>query len=313
MRVGLNAGFGESLASEMHGIAAHGFTLVRQDVYAKWCHQYRPDHNGECLNCDEWADAHDGSVMQSLVAEFVGAPLTPLFLIGGGKIQIADGSRRIEPHELAAMTRTLVETAQEVGLTEYAIEIGNEPDIAHEGYSERPQDFAEAIRQCHEAARGAGFTGAIISGGISNLNDRGLGYLDRFWNKADAPNDLVIGFHRYPEEGRGPLAAHDRFTSREDEWNALRDIVDDMPLACTEFGYHTACARPLTLTDSDVAACVCWDLSFYQARGVSLACVYQLNDGPTENYIDKYGIRRTDRTWKPVAEAIAAVYGECTP
>jgi len=22
------------------------------------CHNYRPDHNGECLNCDEGADAH---------------------------------------------------------------------------------------------------------------------------------------------------------------------------------------------------------------------------------------------------------------
>lgn len=23
------------------------------------CRDFRPDHNGECLNCDEWADAHD--------------------------------------------------------------------------------------------------------------------------------------------------------------------------------------------------------------------------------------------------------------
>lgn len=22
------------------------------------CRDYRPDHNGECLNCDDWADAH---------------------------------------------------------------------------------------------------------------------------------------------------------------------------------------------------------------------------------------------------------------
>jgi hypothetical protein len=25
------------------------------------CLDFRPDHNGECLNCDEWADAHDWS------------------------------------------------------------------------------------------------------------------------------------------------------------------------------------------------------------------------------------------------------------
>jgi hypothetical protein len=23
------------------------------------CLDFKPDHNGECLNCDEWADAHD--------------------------------------------------------------------------------------------------------------------------------------------------------------------------------------------------------------------------------------------------------------
>lgn len=22
------------------------------------CYRFRPDHNGECLNCDEWYDAH---------------------------------------------------------------------------------------------------------------------------------------------------------------------------------------------------------------------------------------------------------------
>jgi len=22
------------------------------------CYRYRPDHNGECLNCDEWLDMH---------------------------------------------------------------------------------------------------------------------------------------------------------------------------------------------------------------------------------------------------------------
>jgi hypothetical protein len=26
------------------------------------CHEYRPDHNGECLNCDEWGADHEGIV-----------------------------------------------------------------------------------------------------------------------------------------------------------------------------------------------------------------------------------------------------------
>jgi hypothetical protein len=30
------------------------------------CHDFRPDHNGECLNCDEWADAHDDPPLSEL-------------------------------------------------------------------------------------------------------------------------------------------------------------------------------------------------------------------------------------------------------
>jgi len=33
------------------------------------CTEFRPDHNGECLNCDEWADAHDGVTMKDFTVE----------------------------------------------------------------------------------------------------------------------------------------------------------------------------------------------------------------------------------------------------
>lgn len=38
----------------------HVFTFPDGDVWhaARWCGQYQPDHNGECLNCDEPADKH---------------------------------------------------------------------------------------------------------------------------------------------------------------------------------------------------------------------------------------------------------------
>lgn len=28
------------------------------------CCEFRPDHNGECLSCDEWADAHDAEALE---------------------------------------------------------------------------------------------------------------------------------------------------------------------------------------------------------------------------------------------------------
>lgn len=283
MDVGLQAGFGAPLAAEFAGIAAHGFAAVRQDVYAV-----------------------DPDAAPALVAECVGAPVRPLFLIGGGHIERSDGSGdRLEPYELAAMTAGIVEAAQIAGLDAYALEIGNEPDLAVAGYSERPEDFAEAVRQAHFAARAAGFAGAVISGGISNLNGRGFRYLARMLAAGALPDDVVIGMHRYPESHRGPLAPHLPWRSREDEWATLVELTPGRRRACTEFGYHTADV----LSDRGVAASVLWDLAFYEARGVELAVVYQLNDGPTASYLDHYGMRYLDGRWKPVAEAVRAVYG----
>jgi hypothetical protein len=282
IRIGLNAGFGDPLAGEFAGIATHGFSVVRQDVYA---HQSSED-------------------AAACVREFAGMPVTALFLIGGGKISHPNGNR-LEPHELAPLVGLVVDTAAAAGVTGYAIEIGNEPDIACPGYADHPEDFAEAIRQCLEAARAHQCPGPLITGGIANLNDRGLRYLSRMLKAPSMPADgVTIGFHRYPEAGHGPLAPHDHFQSRDDEWAAFQQLVGTRPTACTEFGYHTAASHPQTLTDQNVAESVLWDLRFYDARQVGLACIYQLNDGPTDTWINRYGVRAQDGTWKPVAHAI---------
>jgi hypothetical protein len=283
MEVGLNAGFGEPLAHELPTLAQYGFVRIRQDLYAA-----------------------NPATVPALVQEFVGAPVLPLFLIGGGHIEHADHSERLEPHELAAMTAQVVDVATGVGLGDYQIEIGNEPDIAHPGYAEHPEDFAEAMRQSAAAARAHGFTGPVLSGGVSNLNTRGLRYLARMLRVPTFPADVVVGFHRYPEAGRGALAPHRGFSSREDEWGALTGLTVGFALACTEFGYSTAHGER---TDELVTTSVLWDLDFYTARGVTMALVYQLNDGPGEDTDEKYGMRTFDGVWKPVAEQIRERYG----
>ena len=224
--VGLQAGFGSPLAAEFVGMASYGFRVVRQDLFAV-----------------------DPQSVPALIAEFVGAPCRPLFLVGGGHIQVPDGSRRLEPTELAAMTTTVVQQAEAVGLVDYALEVGNEPDIAHPGYADHPEEFAEAVRTCRDAARAAGFAGMVVSGGIANLNDRGFRYLSRMIGSGKIPNDVAVGFHRYPEAGRGPLVPHDRFHSREDEygwrWSISSTTGQAIPISTsTAYGARPASGNP---------------------------------------------------------------------
>ena len=55
------------------------------------------------------------------------------------------------------------------------------------------------------------------------------------------------------------------------------------------------------LSEQTVAEHIAFDLTYFRDRGCLLAAVYQLNDGPTDTPIDRYGIRRADGTPKPAA------------
>src|SRR5262245_38504354 len=285
--LGINAGFGEPIAGEFPFFQKIGVAAVRQDLFA----------HGET------------APIEALVAEFSNRPMRAVFMLAGGKMQIPDGSNRIEPHVLAARARRVVEAARAVGLERYSLEVGNEPDIAHDGYASRPQDFAEAIRQVHAVVRPLGFDGDLVTGGISNLNARGLAYLEAMLATGAVPSDVVIGFHRYPETGRDANTPHKGFASREDEFRALKRIGVNRRFACTEFGYHTAEDRVGAFgrrrrTDADVADSIRWDLDFFGQRDVLVAVLYQLNDGSRDAAEERYGIRRVDGTLKPVAEML---------
>jgi hypothetical protein len=287
--LGINAGFGDPIAGEFPFLQRIGVAVVRQDLFA----------HGET------------APIEALVAEFSNRPMRAVFMLAGGKMQIPDGSNRIEPHVLAARARRVVEAAQAVGLAQYSLEIGNEPDIAHDGYASRPQDFAEAVRQVHAVVRPLRFEGDIISGGVSNLNERGLNYLQSMLSTSIVPADIVLGFHRYPEAGRGALAPHTGFESREEEFEALKSLTGGRRVACTEFGYHTAEDRMGMFghrrrSESEAAESVRWDLDFFAQHDVLLAAIYQLNDGTRDVAEERYGVRRLDGTLKPVADALVA-------
>lgn len=288
MVIGINAGFGEPIAHEFGALQSRGFDIIRQDFRAHFTDDY----------------------LRTLVAEFAGAPVKLLALLGGGHIDTPDG-RLVEPHELAALGRRVVECAAEAGLTEFLIEIGNEPDLAHPGYRDRPLHFAVAVQQTYAAVRAAGFAGPVISGGISNLSRPSLRYLEDML-LAGLPADLILGFHRYPK-GLSPENPQAGFDSREEEWQELQRLANGRAVACTEVGHHTAPRKYLKwgfipwkkrVSEDDCAAHLAYDLTFFRDRGCLLTAVYQLNDGPTDTHLDRYGIRRMDGTWKPAAAVV---------
>jgi hypothetical protein len=290
MLVGLNAGFGETLAADFPFITSIDLAVVRQ----------------------EFGFEIDDATLSQLIGEFVGRPTRLLALLGGGRNEKIAGGR-IEPDEFAALGTRVATAAAAAGLTDHLIEVGNEPDIGNVDYATRPGDFAEAVRQTHAAVRAAGFPGPVVSGGVSNLSPERLDYLQQMV-LAGLPADLVVGFHRYPH-GLGPQEPHPGFASRDAEWARLQSIVAGRTVACTEFGHHTAKRKYLfwgfiplkkRLSDEKVAEHVVFDLTYFRDRGSLLAAVYQLNDGPTDTAIDRYGIRRADGTPKPAATAIAA-------
>lgn len=288
MLVGINAGFGAPLRGDRSFIESVGFSLVRQEFRAGFSDR----------------------LLARLIGEFAGRSLTLLALLGGGTNRTAAGAR-IEAHVFAALGARVVRVAQDVGVSRLLIEVGNEPDIGHPDYARRPRDFAAAVAQTHAAVRQAGFGGPVVSGGVSNLSRERLAYLEHV--AGGLPPDVVLGFHRYPR-GMGPERPHPGFDSRDDEWLRLRQIAGARAVACTEFGHHTArrrqerfgllrCRR--RVSDEEVADDILFDLRFFQDRGCLLAAIYQLNDGPTDTDIDRYGIRRADGSAKPAVAAIS--------
>lgn len=292
MLLGINAGFGHRLGDDLDLIHALGFAFVRQEFRA---------HRS------------DGDV-RGLLSEFADTPVGVLALLGGGRIHSPSGGR-VEPHVLAAHGARVVRIAADLGLSDLMIEVGNEPDLAHVDYRTRPQDFAVAVRQTFDSVRAAGFTGRVITGGISNLSRERLEYLDRML-QGGVPDEVLLGFHRYPR-GMGPRTPQEGFSSREAEWDALMRLARGRQVACTELGHHTA-PRPTRflgfipvrrrVSDEDVADHMAFDLGFFAERGCALTAVYQWNDGTRADvHLDRYGIRREDGSLKPVAERIAQI------
>jgi hypothetical protein len=237
--------------------------------------------------------------MRSLAA----SPLFALFLIGPGHIDLRSG-------ELIQKSKDFAVKLVNAGYGERghaAVEIGNEPDLAVSRWKKDPAAMAKTFAECYAAIKELLPNMPVLSPSISNLNRRGLGYLEKM--APHLPKGCAIAFHRYPN-GRDWWAPHRGFDSRFQEVDCLRDLVDGRELWCTENG-HAEQNSDYALTENEVAERMEQELAFWVDAKVRCWTAYQINSGDVlasdnddQRREKTYGARRPDLTWKPWAERI---------
>lgn len=230
-----------------------------------------------------------------IVAELAGRSLTPIICV-----------------HLALDVGPTVDAAQ-MQLPFYYLELGNEPSI----HGLHPGDYAEyAERQIQQALeRGLPRT-RIAYGAIVNCDGETLRWLEPVstrLDRLDPDRELLVSFHRYAiiRSGRQwPTIPHHWHTSRDVEHAALLEAAHGRALICSEFGFDSGTrvwnGHELSMTLERQAEDCRRELARMDRDGVQVAVWYQLNDGPTNSFIDRYGLRTASGEVKqPLVDALA--------
>lgn len=206
-----------------------------------------------------------------------------------------------------ALARRAVER-QQGGMV--VLEVGNEEDLSGKRWARDPRAWAalvadiSVISSSHSSiAPGGPIT--VVSGGVSSVSRQAMGWLERS-RVRELP--VSIGYHQY--RSTPPSHPLDGYSSRADEFRALRDAAGDLEVWMTESGWHTArrtsgtwpLRKKWAYSDTQVAEFLREEMSRNEEVGARCFVTYQLNDGPDpSNDQDCFGIRRTDGSLKPSA------------
>lgn len=186
---------------------------------------------------------------------------------------------------------------------ELDVEILNEPDLRKID----PSVYAAAVNHvCWDLDA----SHRIWAGAISNLNIPSLEWLRK--SISSWPSRVNVSVHRYPPNGAGPSKANAGMQTRKRECAILRNMCLQRKWGVSEFGYHTGeqtsgwwlWKKRWHWLDTEIAAFVRTEIEFFRNEGAQFACLYQINDGPSEVFVDHFGIRYQDGTWKPVVKAL---------
>ena len=282
----LNAGFGEPLSGEdLDLIRSLGYQGIRQDV---------PSAAGAAPSVASAA---------ALVDNVLDAGLMGIFVIPCDLADIC--------HEIAhAVARRAVERQQGALVV---IEVGNEEDLSGKRWARDPVGWAALVGDVSVIAAShsnisPGGAVQVVSGGVSSVSRHAMGWLERS-HVRDLP--IGVGYHQY--RSTSPDKPLDGYSSRADEFRALRDAAGDRETWMTECGWHTArrtsgtwpCRKAWAYTDAQVAQFLADEMARQEEVGARCFVTYQLQDGlDRRNDQDHFGIRRVDGTLKPSARVL---------
>ncbi len=266
MKTYLNAGFGHPLGIESFLLIQQlGFDGIRADV----------PEGGEEQIIREFADPRHS--------------LRPIFLVNGGKMR--------EGAQAAGSRATYVALLMYESGIQGEIEIGNEPNIAQDRYRHHPEYFGISFN----IARGILDKDSrlteqrLIVGGIMTTDKKGLDYLEKVVR--GLPPKCHIGYHTY-RSTTAPNVPMKGFSQREDEFARLRGIAGGRELWNTEIGWHTAESKTglfgcnkIQYSNETVYDYLRQEADYNRNAGAKAFTVFQLNDGPTDHYENRFGIR----------------------
>lgn len=248
--------------------------------------------------------------LAKLVGEVSAAGMLGVFIVAGW-MKWGEGNYREEKISLETVideSERVAEAVKEFDALETSwLELGNEPDLTA-GYDKDPERFATAVTQGVVHGRSVAPGARFIMGGVSNLNRRGgFRYLERVV-KAGLPKQLIIGVHPY----RSDVRPWEKFGGwkggLEQAAQALSEVVAGRPVAVSELGWHTATQekrflwkkRTWAWTDEEIAEFFRWETEFWMGRRADPFVWYQLNDGPNDEALHRFGVRYMDDKPKPV-------------
>jgi hypothetical protein len=191
------------------------------------------------------------------------------------------------------------------------VECANEPDA---GTDKRytPADYVQLVRDVMAWAGDRrlvhGQDIRVWAGALSNFSASAFAYLEQIL--PGLPAECGITMHWYPDRWaiRGPRPG---FESRAAEVLALTSRIGSRPWGISETGWHTApqssgwwiFKQRWQWTDVQVRDVIRAELAWWQSRGAAFAVIFQINCGPTNTFIDRFGIRNFAGQWLPQAGA----------